>query len=407
MLNFNSVPGKPTPLQFASFEGRADVVMLLLKSRAKPNICTAEWSSPLQVATEKGDIEIAQILLNDGSHVDLKRDTGHTALYLACWRRDKKMVELLLAYGADPNIQQCGAYDHALQQASVNGDQEIVGLLLDSGAKTDLHGGYFDNAFQAACVSGNESVLRMLLPHGVDVNLSVGDLGPPLFTACGEGGGLAIAQFLVEAGADFRVTDMVGRSVLLVTILNHESPLELIDYLIGLGVDPLQGDRRGCNSLHYAARAKNVTVVERMLQCGINVNATDSNGWSPLHWAIASTEDSTEVVTLLLRSGCDKSTKDKQGRTALELAIIFDRTKEAAILDTTIHPSTKPSEAVQSGVGFRDSVVCDGCGVVSQPHSYTIDRTDRRQGSPTFQTGELAPLHRLHRFRFLLSMRFG
>lgn len=278
------------------------------------------------------------------------------------------MVELLLANGADPNIQQCGAYDHALQQASAHGDKEIVGLLLKSGAKTDLHGGYYDNAFQAACESGNESVMRMLLPHGVDVNLRVGNLGPPLFTACGERGGLEIAKFLVETGADLSATDMVGRSVLLFAMIDLESALELVDYLIGLGVDPLLRDRRGCNALHYAARAKNVNVMERMLNCGIDVNETDSNGWSPLHWAIASTEDSPEIVSLLLQRGCDKGKTDKQGRTALDFAIIFNRIKEAAILDTTAHASIKWLEAGQSGAGFPGGVVCDGCGVVSQPH---------------------------------------
>ena len=348
------------------------MVMLLLKNGADPNLDTAEWSSPLQVATEKGDVEIAQILLDAGSHIDLKRDTGYTALYLACWKKDKKMAELLLANGADPNIQQCGAWDNALQMASAKGGEEIVRLLLDSGAKTDLHGGLYGNAFQAACISGNGSVMQMLLSHGADVNLSVGNLGPPLLTVCDEGGGLEPVKILVEAGADLRVTDMVGHSALLMMILNPESPLELFDFVIDRGIDPLQGDRRGCNGLHYAARARKVIIIERMLEYGIDVNGTDSNGWSPLHWAIASTEDSTDIVNLLLQSGCDKSIRDKQGRTALEFAIIFNRTKEAAILDTTAHTSMKSPKDGQPGAKLTGGTICDGCAVVSQPQQMPL-----------------------------------
>ena len=39
-----------------------------------------------------------------------------------------------------------------------------------------------------------------------------------------------------------------------------------------------------------------------MLRYGINVDGADLNGWSPLHRAVAaSTEDSTEIVSLLLQ----------------------------------------------------------------------------------------------------------
>lgn len=74
-----------------------------------------------------------------------------------------------------------------------------------------------------------------------------------------------------------------------------------------------------------------------MLEHGINVNGTDSNGWSPLHWATTSTEDSIEPARLLSEYGCDKSMRDKQGGTALGLAILFERIEEAAILGDAAH----------------------------------------------------------------------
>lgn len=83
---------------------------------------------------------------------------------------------------------------------------------------------------------------------------------------------------LVEAGADLHVTKLVGHSALLTTILSQASQLEVFDYLIVLGVDPLQRDRRGCNGLHYAARANKSDFIERILRYGINVNGADLHG---------------------------------------------------------------------------------------------------------------------------------
>ena len=339
---------------------------MLLKNNAATDLCTDTIEGPLQVASRKGNIDIAQILLDAGSDVNRKGDTRATALYIACENRDKTMVELLLAHDANTNIQQCGTFDHALQKACVNRDEAIVGLLLENGAKPDLRGGYFDNALQAACAYGTETIARMLLSHGADVNLSVWVSGSPLGNACAHGK-LEVAKLLVEAGADLYATNLVGHSALLMAILSKGSQLEVIDYLIGLGVDPSYGDKRGCNGLHYAARAKKIHVIERMLAYGNNVNGADLNGWSPLHWAIASREASTDIVRLLLQSGCDRNKRDTQGRTALDLARLFNRTEETSILDGTAQASTKPSDEDESWASFVSGSICDGCEVVSRP----------------------------------------
>lgn len=342
------------------------MVRMLLKNNAATDLYTDTIESPLQVASRTGNIEIAQILLDAGSDVNRKGDTRATALYIACENRDKTMAELLLARGANTNIQQCGNHDHALQKACVNGDEAIVCLLLENGAKPDLRGGYFNNALHAACAFGTESITRMLLSHGADVNLSVWNFGSPLVNAC-RYGRVEIAKLLVEAGADLGATDLVGRSALLMAIFIETLQLEVIDYLVGLGVDPSHGDKRGCNGLHYAARAKKSHVIERMLEYGNNVNGTDLNGWSPLHWAIASREVSTDIVRLLLQSGCDKNKREKQGRTALDLARLFNCTEETSILDGTAQASTKPSDEDEVWASFGSGCICDGCEVVSKP----------------------------------------
>ena len=370
---------------------------LLLKFGADPEIHAKGEDTLLLRALMIGNIEIVKLLLGAGSDVNRTGDEKATPLYWACGKRDRDMVELLLVKGADPNIQCCGTQDYALQEACINGDENIVKLLLKNGAKANLHGGQYGTALHAACACGNDSITQILFSNDADVNASVWSFGSPLSAAC-ERGSVEIAKFLVEVGADIHTKNLVGHSALLKTIYSDDSCLELLDYLIREGADPLEEDKRGSNGLHYAARARKSDVIERMLECALNINTIDRNGWSSLHWAVASTGDSVEVVKLLLDRGCDKSMKDKQGRTALDLAKTFKKKEETIILGGSREARTMSSDNEESRTQPITYLICDGCGVVSKPATRFSGRTNQFQGKKTLQARELAPLQRLHRF---------
>ena len=336
---------------------------LLIEHKAETDLCVAGKVTPLLMASRHGNIKITRTLLNAGSNVNQIGPTGVTALYTACERADVEMVELLLTHGANPNTQQAGIPQHVMQQVSTNVNEEKIATALEGEGNTDRYGDWHGNTLQAACILEIKSIVQMLILYGADVNSSVGNSSSPLVTVCLEGR-FEIAKLLIEAGADLCATNLIGHSALLMTTCNYNSQLELFDYLISQGADPLQEDRRGCNVLHYAARANKSNFIRRILDLGVNVNATDHNGWSPLHWALASTTDSTEIVSLLLQSGCDESLSDKQCRTAEDLAKTFSRSNESAILGdiarARIDSSTTPDDE-----GVVD-LACDGCEIVSK-----------------------------------------
>jgi ankyrin repeat protein len=53
---------------------------------------------------------------------------------------------------------------------SFEGDEKIVQLLLENGAKVNSQCGEFGNALEAASSGGHEKIVQLLLENGAEVN---------------------------------------------------------------------------------------------------------------------------------------------------------------------------------------------------------------------------------------------
>ena len=362
---------------------REGILEILLAAGADPNVRGGWHGTALQKACVQDSEDGVEILLKNGAKTDVYGGWYGSSLHAACAHNNIRMIESIILAGADVNrVGKLSLFAHdrptlrlipdaefnsPLFQASRWGHTDVVELLLKYGAEIGLHADERVTPLAVASETGSIETVKVLLDAGSDVNLVGKTEGrSPLITACAEGR-LEIAKLLVEAGADIDATNLVGHSALLAAVSSHRSQLEVFEYLIRLGADPLQRHKRGSNALHYAARAKKSDVIKRILECGENVNATDWNGWSSLHWAIASTEDSTDIVRLLLQSGVDKTVKDKQGRAAADLAKTFKRIQEATILGDIQQASTESFEHEEFHVQSNIYRICDGCEVVSKP----------------------------------------
>ncbi len=82
--------------------------------------------------------------------------------------------------------------------------------------------------------------------------------------------------------------------------------------------------------LHEAAEQGDVGEVKRLLAAGADVNASDDDGGTALHWAVA--KDNLEIARLLLQHGADPNAGADRDMAPLGLAAIGGRTKMATLL---------------------------------------------------------------------------
>ncbi|PKA59637.1 Acyl-CoA-binding domain-containing protein 2 [Apostasia shenzhenica] len=84
------------------------------------------------------------------------------------------------------------------------------------------------------------------------------------------------------------------------------------------------------DDIHISAREGEVDGLLKHIENGASVNARDSEGRTPLHWAVD--RGHLEVVELLLRRNADANAKDNESQTPLHYAAICERKAMAELL---------------------------------------------------------------------------
>jgi len=97
--------------------------------------------------------------------------------------------------------------------------------------------------------------------------------------------------------------------------------LDAVNYFLDKGVDVNAPDFRGDTPLHKTATiaGDQVEIARILIEHGANVNAVNKRGSTPLHQV--STLGNPELVHALVENGADVNRLDNEGHTALDYAI--------------------------------------------------------------------------------------
>ncbi|CAH1635197.1 unnamed protein product [Spodoptera littoralis] len=113
----------------------------------------------------------------------------------------------------------------------------------------------------------------------------------------------------------------------------------IVKYLLEEGADPnfraeeLQNKLYGqlwTNSTHEGYWLRQVDVVQKFLDLGVNIEVRDLQGWTALFWAAH--HNQPQILEILIARGARMSEVDKYNRTALELAELHDYNEIVEIL---------------------------------------------------------------------------
>jgi len=222
------------------------------------------------IAGGGGNLAALELLARYGLNVDGIPGGVPPLVYMMGWADTSAGPLWLLEHGADPNLTWGDLGEAPLHVAARRWDVPLVERLVHFGGDVSRRRADGATPHTVAELSGNPEIAAWLLAHGATDDLSPLDR---FMAACARGD-RAAAEAMLAGNPTLR------------TELRPE------DHLM----------------LHRPAESGNAHVLETMLACGFNTEATDKDNVTPLHRAAMGGH--TEAVRVLLTHGANVNALD-------------------------------------------------------------------------------------------------
>ncbi|NXK35620.1 CSKI1 protein, partial [Piprites chloris] len=217
----------------------------------------------------------------------------------------------------------------ALHHAALNGNTELISLLLEAQAAVDIK----DNKGESpgmrplhyAAWQGKKEPMKMVLKAGSSVNIPSDEGQIPLHLAA-QHGHYDVSEMLLQHQSNPCIMDNSGKTPLdlacefgrvgvVQLLLNSNMCAALLEPKPGDTTDP-----NGTSPLHLAAKNGHIDIIRLLLQAGIDINRQTKAG-TALHEAALCGK--TDVVRLLLDSGINAHVRNTYNQTALDIVNQF------------------------------------------------------------------------------------
>lgn len=355
-----------TALMVAALQGHAAIAAALLDAGAQVGLADSRGTTALMEATRSGSEDVLRLIAAHDRAPDVLDATGRSALMIACQSRQacEGTVRHLLLAGASTELATTDGR-RAVDFAAAAGRWNIVALLdpdyplpanmadskpVEVDPQSPLHlldalrfehwnivenfstqirdwtAGQRLQLFLELAEHESPAARSWLLDHGLQADALATDSAAGFATLLGRLPATATA--VIEwhaAGGSSAGSDAVVRisDALAAAGENDHARLEQLALAtIEGGADMFSGDDDARTPLAHAVASGSVTLVQTLLDRGVDPNSRDRQGRSPLFDALAlPAESALNMTRVLLRAGADPELTSASGETPLGLAL--------------------------------------------------------------------------------------
>ncbi|XP_040918514.1 caskin-1 isoform X3 [Toxotes jaculatrix] len=216
-----------------------------------------------------------------------------------------------------------------LHHAALNGNLELISLLLESQAAVDIRDQKGMRPLHYAAWQGKAEPMKMLLKSGSSVNGQSDEGQIPLHLSA-QHGHYDVSEMLLQHQSNPCIVDNAGKTPLdLACEFGRVGVVQLLlsSNMCAALLEPKKGDTtdpNGTSPLHLAAKNGHIDIIRLLIQAGIDINRQTKAG-TALHEAALCGK--TEAVRLLLDSGINATVRNTYSQTALDIVYQFTATQ--------------------------------------------------------------------------------
>ncbi|XP_014233513.2 ankyrin-3-like [Trichogramma pretiosum] len=339
-----------TPLHFICTDDLAEMLFEICDEKhqiVKVDARDYEGWTPLHEAIANDNINLVEILLRRGARPNIVDKQGSTPLHYSCKRdiNNENMAKMIFQICDEKHqMVQVDAQDNEgrtpLHEAIDKGNIKLVEILLRRGARLNLADNKKITPLHAICKrkNGDDGLLKRFfeindeLNQLVEVDAKNEEGSTPLHLALSHGC-KKMNQLLLQRHADPNLANAEGHTPLHVICQREEDDVDLVKMLFEMSDKlnkPIQIDARdkfGCAPLHLALNGGHEQIAEWLLRRGADINLANVKGSTPLHMISAGKMDYADFLQTFFEISDEQrrpvkvDARDNEGKTPLHHAI--------------------------------------------------------------------------------------
>jgi uncharacterized protein len=351
-----------------------EVQSLFVKDRRLVLSAATRGMSVAHIAAASGQLDLLKRLVALNPEVTKSKTEGGSDLVVSAaiggdLRTVKYLVDDLKLPFDEEDDEQGRPIIWAVQKAH----KKVLAYLRERGARSEVMTQQGFNTLTEAASSGDGDEVRAALDNGFAIDGQTKD-GQTALMVAARASRQDIVHFLLSKNADSALKTIGGLTALhMATYQEREEPA-IIRLLITNGVDRNAKDNDGDTPLHLAAAFGRALLVRELLDCGVERDPVNNSNQTPLH--VAANSGYAEVVWELLRGGGDVAKAEQNGWTALHYAAADgDQTTLRELLN---HPPTGEIINRRARDGWTALMLASGQGHAAIVRSLIDQGADRQ-----------------------------